>query len=139
MPSLVRAFNSRQAEDPREDRARVESIAGVEVLWTRGDGGNHAVQQGAHHDLVAGLAGRDLVPEGAVGVDGRVLKDVDHVGDLPLLVSPRSQCFDEVAAAAAMVLNPVIDPVTAAVAHGGDQVVDADVVADDLVYLAPPV
>src|SRR5438067_9221050 len=91
--------------DPGQDRARMEAVARVQVLGARGDRGHDAVDQRPQHELVARLARRDLVAEGAVGVDRRVLEDVDDVRDLPLLVLPRRERLDEVAAAAAVALD----------------------------------
>ena len=93
----------------------MKTIAWIQILWACGDGRHQAVQQRSHHELVAGLAGRNLVPERAVRPYGGVLKDVDHVGDLPLLVTPRLQRLEEVAAAAAMVFDALIEPVAARV------------------------
>src|ERR1700693_281531 len=110
MPSVVSAFTylaaSKLGDDSAQDRARVEAVARIQVLRARRYSGDDAVQKGAEHDLVAWFAGGDLVSESAVGVDRRVLENVEHVGDLPLLVLPRCQCLKEVAAAAPMVLDP---------------------------------
>src|SRR2546427_11910313 len=96
----------------------MESVARIQVLRTRRDARDDPVHESPQNNLVARLARRDLVAERAVGMDRRVLEDVDHVRYLPLVVSPWCERFREVGAAAPMVLHAVIDPVAAGVAHG---------------------
>src|SRR2546426_8745044 len=129
----------RLGKDPGQDRAGMESVARIQVLRTRRDARDDPVHQSPQNNLVARLARRDLVAERAVGMDRRVLEDVDHVRYLPLVVSPWCERFREVGAAAPMVLHAVIDPVAAGGRPGCEQGLRCALLAGKPRRCGPPI